>query len=151
MTAPSARSISRAASCPGWSSRRQRIDVIGELTSGMVIWPAFQRLLLEGSYVALPFETGRPDGFGALALFDYQIPLSANWALDPTLFVEVADANANISQTESMRLVLGLNVLGYHGFRVMPQVDLVRSLGDTSSLNPWLEGETYNLVLSLVL
>jgi hypothetical protein len=33
----------------------------------------------------------------------------------------------------------------------MPQLALVRSLGDTSQLNPWLESETYSLIFSLVL
>ena len=103
------------------------------------------------SFVDLPFETGRPRGLGALLLLDYVIPLDANWGLQPTAFLELADSDANVSESESLRAVLGLNVLGYEGFRIMPQVALVRSVGDTSQFNPWLEAETYSLVFSLVL
>lgn len=106
-------------------------------------------LLLEANSVDLPLENDRPRGFVVLALFDYPLPLTAVWSLSPVLSAELADADDVLSQTESLRLIVGLNVLGYSGFRVMPQVALVRSLGDTSRLNPWPEGETYTLVLSL--
>jgi hypothetical protein len=109
------------------------------------------RVALEGSYVDLPFETDRPRAFGALALLEYVLPLAPSWALQPVLFAEFADANAEVSQTESARIVAGVNVLGHEGFRIMPQLELVRSLGDTSQLNPWLEGETFNLIFSTVL
>lgn len=109
------------------------------------------RLAVEGSYMDLPLETDRPQGFGVLALFDYTIPLAPSWSLQPTLFTELADANAAVSQTESVRLAAAVNLLGYQGFRIMPQLSLVRSIGDTSQLNPWLEGETFTLIFSLVL
>ncbi len=109
------------------------------------------RALIEMNFVDLPFEAARPRGLGALLLLDYLMPLNANWGLQPTAFFELADADANVSQSESIRLVLGLNVLAYEGFRIMPQVAVVRSVGDTSQLNPWLEAETYSLVFSLVL
>ncbi len=108
-------------------------------------------LMLEGSSVDLPFEADRPRGLGAHLLCDYVAELNGHWALQPTFFVEYADADTRLSQTESMRVVLGLNLLGYSGFRLMPQLALVRSLGDTSQQNPWLESETYSLVFSLVL
>jgi hypothetical protein len=44
-----------------------------------------------------------------------------------------------------------VNLLAPGGFRVLPQVSLVRSVGNTSQLNPWLEGETFSLILSLAL
>lgn len=106
---------------------------------------------LEGSFADLPFETGRPRGFGAHLLADYELPLSAELALQPVVFAELADADAKLSQTESLRLAFGLNLLVSGGFRVMPQLALVRSVGDTSQLNPWLESELFSLVLSLAL
>jgi hypothetical protein len=109
------------------------------------------RIVLEGSYADLPFETGRPRGFGALLLVDYELELRADWALQPVAFVELADADAKISQTESMKLAFGVNLLAPGGFRVLPQLSLVRSVGNTSQLNPWLEGETFSLILSLAL
>jgi hypothetical protein len=108
-------------------------------------------VLVEGSYADLPLEAGRPSGFSGLVLCDYLVGLDAAWALQPTVFAEFADANAEISQTESARVVLGVNLIGHERFRVMPQLALVRSLGDTSQLNPWLESETYRLIFSLVL
>ncbi|HTV20366.1 MAG TPA: porin, partial [Polyangiaceae bacterium] len=107
--------------------------------------------LLEANDVTLPFETGRPRGRGALFMFDYELGLAPSIALQPTFFAEYADADTEISQNESLRLVLGLNLLAYSGFRIMPQVQLVRSIGDTSADNPWPESETLSLIFSLVL
>ncbi len=109
------------------------------------------RLFVEGAYADLPFETGRPRGFGFVGSIDYRIPLTANWALLPVVFAELADANASVSQTESLRLALGVNVLGYSGFRIMPEFALTRPVGDASAANPWLSEETYRLISSLVL
>lgn len=109
------------------------------------------RLLLEALSADLPFAADGRRGFGIIALLDYRWELTANWALQPTFAAELADAHATLSQSESTRLVFGVNVLGYDGFRLMPQVALVRSIGDTSNLNPWRESETYSLVFSLVL
>lgn len=108
-------------------------------------------LLLEGHYGDLPFETARPRGFGVLALVDYELALSESWSLQPVLFAEVADADAELSQTESARLAFGINLLAQGGFRLLPQVALVRPLGRASQQNPWLESETYSLVFSLAL
>jgi hypothetical protein len=107
--------------------------------------------LLEANDVALPFETGRPRALGALFMFDYVLPLADSWAFQPVFFAEYADANTDVLQNESLRLVFGANLLGYSSFRVMPQVELVRSIGDTSADNPWLESETLSLIFSLVL
>jgi hypothetical protein len=108
-------------------------------------------LLLEGHFADLPFETGRPEGMGALLLADYVFELSQGWSLQPMLFAELADANAKVSETESVRFAAGLNLLVDGGFRVLPQVALVRSLGQASQQNPWLDNETYSLVFSLAL
>ncbi|HWO11511.1 MAG TPA: porin [Polyangiaceae bacterium] len=93
----------------------------------------------------------RPRVFGVLLMADYELPLNAVWSLQPTVFGEYADADASVYENESLRLVFALNLLGYDGFRVMPQVELVRSIGDTGADNPWLESTTWSLILSLVL
>jgi hypothetical protein len=107
--------------------------------------------LLESNDAALPFEQGRPRGRGVLFMFDYELELAPDFRLQPVFFAEYADANTDVLENESLRLVFGLNALVYSGFRVMPQVDVVRSLGDTSAQNPWLESETLSLIFSLVL
>jgi hypothetical protein len=109
------------------------------------------QLLLEGHYGDLPFETATPQGFGVLAMADYVLRLSESWALQPVLFAELADADSELSQTESARLAFGVNLLAQGGFRLLPQVALVRPLGHASQQNPWLESETYSLILSLAL
>jgi hypothetical protein len=86
-----------------------------------------------------------------LFMFDYELELAPDFRLQPVFFAEYADANTDVLENESLRLVFGLNALVYSGFRVMPQVDVVRSLGDTSAQNPWLESETLSLIFSLVL
>lgn len=108
-------------------------------------------VVLELSSVDLPLRQTRPRGLAALLLFRYLLDVSPLWALQPTFFAEVADADAEFSQTESLRLVFGVNAIGHGDFRVMPQLAVVRSLGDTSAQNPWRESETYSLVFSLVL
>lgn len=109
------------------------------------------RFLLEANEVALAFETARPRGRGVLFMFHHELELQPTLALEPTFFVEYADANTEVSQNESLRLVFALNLLAYSGFRVMPQAEIVRSIGDTSAQNPWLESETLSLIFSLVL
>jgi hypothetical protein len=107
--------------------------------------------LLESNSAALPWAAERPRALGALFMFDYVLGLSENWSLQPTLFAEYADANTDVLENESLRLVFGVNALAYSSFRIMPQVDIVRSIGDTSAANPWRESETLSLIFSLVL
>jgi hypothetical protein len=109
------------------------------------------KFLLESNEVALPFATGRPRGRGVLFMFDYELGLGPSVALQPSFFAEYADANTEVSQNESLRLAFALNLLAFSGFRIMPQLELVRSLGDTSAENPWLESERLSLIFSLVL
>lgn len=93
----------------------------------------------------------RPRALGVQLMADYELPLDDTWSLQPTAFAEYADADTSVYENESLRLVFALNLLGYDGFRVMPQVDLVRSIGDTGADNPWLESTRLNLIFSLVL
>jgi hypothetical protein len=119
---------------------------------GDVAWKVGRaQLLLEGHLADLPFETGRPRGLGLLLLADYELELSDDWSLQPMLFAELADANAKVSETESVRFAAGLNLLARGGFRLLPQVALVRPLGQASQQNPWPDNETYSLVFSLAL
>jgi hypothetical protein len=119
---------------------------------GDVAWKlGAAHVMLEGHFGDLPFESASPQGFGVLGMLDYVLELSERWALQPVLFAEVADADAEFSQTESARLALGINLLAQGGFRVLPQVALVRPLGRASQQNPWLESETYSLIFSLAL
>jgi hypothetical protein len=107
--------------------------------------------LVESNDAPLPFAVGRPRALGVLFMFDYELPLTPDWSLQPVIFAEYADANTDVLENESLRLAFGVNALGYAGFRVMPQLELVRSLGDTSAQNPWLESERLSLIFSLVL
>jgi phosphate-selective porin O/P len=107
--------------------------------------------LLESNDAPRTFVAGRPRALGALFMFNYEQRLSEAWGLEPVLFIEYADADTDVLQNESLRLAVGVNLLGYDGFRVMPQLELVRSIGDTSAENPWLESERLSLIFSLVL
>jgi hypothetical protein len=107
--------------------------------------------LLESNSAALPFAVDRPRAFGALFMFDYELELSSAFSLQPVFFAEYADADSDVLENESLRLAFGLNALADSGFRVMPQVEVVRSIGDTSAQNPWLESERLSLIFSLVL
>jgi phosphate-selective porin O/P len=107
--------------------------------------------LVEANNAPRTFETDRPRALGVLFMFNYELALTSIWGLEPVFFVEYADADTGVLQNESLRLVFGVNLLGYDGFRIMPQLDLVRSIGDTSADNPWLESERLSLIFSLVL
>lgn len=106
-------------------------------------------VLLDASYAELVLRNGEPSGMGVVLLAEQRIPLLAEWALAPTVALEAADADSGLSQTESLRLTFGVNLLGHAVFRVMPQVALVRSLGDTSDANPWPDSEQYSLILTV--
>jgi hypothetical protein len=108
-------------------------------------------ILFESNSAPLQFAVDRPRALGALLMFDYELELSHAFRLDPVFFAEYADANTDVFENESLRLVFGLNVLAHSGFRVMPQAEVVRSIGDTSAQNPWLESERLSLIFSLVL
>jgi phosphate-selective porin O/P len=128
--------------------------ISGVAYGGDVSWKIGDAHLLLESNTAPSLITDpdtRPRALGVQLMADYELPLTETWSLQPTVFAEYADADTSVYENESLRLVFALNVLGYDGFRIMPQVDLVRSLGDTGSDNPWLESTTLSLILSLVL
>jgi hypothetical protein len=111
-------------------------------------------LLADAILAQLPAATGaaastdKPWAYGLVALGTYDIALGAPWTLQPVLSFEYADADAEVSQTEAVRVVAGLNLLSSDGLRVMPQVELVRPLGTVSAQNPWEAGERYYVMLT---
>ena len=101
---------------------------------------------LEAMVAQLPDEEGVPFAYGILGYANYHLVLSDDWTLQPTVFGEYADANAEYRQSEAIRAVFGVNLLWKEGLRIMPQVELVRPRGDH---NPWWNAkETYYLMLS---
>jgi hypothetical protein len=128
--------------------------VSGVAYGGDVAWKFGDAHLLLESNSAPSLITdpeAAPRALGVQFMADYELPLTATWSLQPTVFAEYADADTSVYENESLRLVFALNALGYDGFRVMPQVDLVRSIGDTGADNPWRASTTLSLILSLVL
>ena len=97
------------------------------------------RLLLEGNLAQNPNpppvmaaqREPNPFALGVLALASYELPLSESVALQPAIFAEWLDTDLDFSQDEAARLVLGVNLLAWDGMlRLMPQVELVRPLGE---------------------
>jgi hypothetical protein len=88
-----------------------------------------------------------PLAYGVVLYGAYAIPVQPSLALEPVLVFEYADADAEFSGTESVRVVAGLNLVLDEHFRVMPQVEIVRSLEEASALSPWSNAETYYVLL----
>jgi hypothetical protein len=104
---------------------------------------------LEGSYGDLVFESAGAAAFGGHARFTWDFQLAPLAVLQPVLFVEYADAHSVYLQSESARVLAGVNVIHHDTFRVMPQVALTRPIGNPSVYNPWAERYEYYLMLSL--
>ena len=116
---------------------------------------------LEATVADLPWDDHQ--GLGALSLVTYDVPLTSEWTLQPVGFIEYADADSEYDQNESMRLVGGVNLLGYgQQLRIMPQVQLTQPVGDAiefaqatdpraTGVNPWLEEKKVYLMVSLQL
>jgi len=95
----------------------------------------------------LPDEEGAPFALGITGYGSYDVALSEDYTLQPSVFLEYADANAELLTTEAIRTIAGLNLLWRDSIRLMPQVKLVRPLGRVSELNPWFAGESFYLLL----
>lgn len=91
-------------------------------------------------------EVDAPIAYGLVGYATYQIPLAGEFALEPVLLGEYADADSEFSRTEAVRMVVGCNLRLADRLRVMPQVELVRPLGTAAAVNPWLASETYYLM-----
>jgi hypothetical protein len=99
----------------------------------------------------LPDEEGRPFAFGITGYGSYDVALSEDYTLQPAVFLEYADANAELLTTEAIRAIAGLNLLWLDRIRLMPQVELVRPLGRVSEFNPWFAGESFYLLLKVTI
>jgi len=77
----------------------------------------------------------------------YVIPLGGDFALEPVLFGEYAEADAEYSRTEAVRIVAGFNFRVADHLRVMPQVEIKRPLDTAAAENPWQSGETYYVMM----
>ncbi|MBN1654743.1 MAG: hypothetical protein JXA30_13310 [Deltaproteobacteria bacterium] len=107
------------------------------------------RITAEAFGAQLPEEEDHPFALGVTGYSTYDVDLIPDLVLQPTLFGEYADAHADYSQTEALRIVIGINLLWHRKLRVFPQVEIIRPVGTVSSLNPWISGETYYIMLSL--
>lgn len=107
------------------------------------------RLLVEGLMAERLLDADQPAAFGALLLTSYEFPLSSRWRAQPALFLEFADANSEITQTEAFRSVVGFNWILDEQLRFMPHVGFTQPLGTVSAFNPWETSYEYSLLLSL--
>jgi hypothetical protein len=114
------------------------------------------RIVLESTFgqnprpPAPPSQQGRtPFAAYALAYATYDIALTDALVLQPVVVGEWADTDLDVSEDETLRAVLGVNLVAWQGlFRVLPQVELIRPLGDVS-VRSQLETTTLYLLLSL--
>lgn len=99
-----------------------------------------------------PDSRGRtPYALGVNGYATYEIGLGLRAALQPVIVGEWADTDLELSRDETVRAVAGLNLLLFDGaYRVMPQVELVRPLGEVGARSQ-VKRETYTLMLSAVL
>jgi hypothetical protein len=96
-----------------------------------------------------PDSRGRkPFALGLNGYATYDIPLGNGAALQPTLAGEWADTDLDLAEDETVRGLGGLNLLLFAGaYRVMPQVEIVRPLGEVSARSQ-VKRETYYLLLT---
>jgi hypothetical protein len=102
-------------------------------------------MLAQLGHLASP-TTDAPTAYGLVVYGAYRVPVKGDLALEPVLSFEYADADSEFSGTEAVRVVAGLNLLLTDHLRVMPQVELTRSLEEASAVSPWSNAETYYLM-----
>lgn len=90
---------------------------------------------------------GAPIAYGLVGYASYQIPIAGDYALEPILLGEYAEAHGEYARTEAVRAIIGCNLRVADRFRVMPQVELIRPIGTAADINPWSSGETYYVML----
>ncbi|MEE9382232.1 MAG: porin [Nannocystaceae bacterium] len=96
-----------------------------------------------------PQQREAPWTLGAVGYVNYNFHVSESTTLQPIVVAEWADSDTSFLQSESLRVVLGFNLLWTDNLRVMPQIELVRPLGTVSEYSRWVQEETYSLLLSL--
>jgi hypothetical protein len=96
-----------------------------------------------------PDSRGRkPYALGLNGYATYDIALGKRAALQPVLAGEWADTDLDLGEDETMRGLGGINVLLFDGaYRIMPQVEIVRPLGEVSARSQ-VKRETYHVMLT---
>lgn len=99
-----------------------------------------------------PSNVGRtPFALSLLGYATYDIAFTKKFALQPVVVLEHLDTDRNLSEDETLRAVAGLNLLFWHStLRLLPQVEVIRPIGDTSARSQGTQ-TTYYLLLSLQL
>jgi hypothetical protein len=96
-----------------------------------------------------PDSRGRtPFAFGLNGYATYDIALGNRAALQPVVAGEWVDTDLDIGEDETARGLGGLNLLLFDGaYRILPQVEIVRPLGDVGPRSQ-VKRETYSIVLT---
>jgi hypothetical protein len=96
-----------------------------------------------------PDARGRsPFALGINGYATYDIELGQRAALQPMIAGEFVDTDLDLEEDEALRGVGGLNLLLFDGaYRVMPQVEIVRPLGEVSQRS-YVKRETYYILLT---
>jgi hypothetical protein len=96
-----------------------------------------------------PDSRGRkPFALGLNGYATYDIPLGNRVALQPTVAGEWADTDLDLGEDETARGLGGINLLLFDGaYRIMPQVEIVRPLGEVSARSQ-VKRETYYILLT---
>lgn len=91
---------------------------------------------------------GRPLSGSLAGYATYDIPVARDWAIQPVVFGEWADSDLEVSQSEAVRMVVGLNTVWHdEDLRIMPQVELVRPLNVSANTN-WPASEAAYVMLA---
>lgn len=100
---------------------------------------------------APPSATGRtPWAAVVIGYASYDVRLDDAWVLQPTLVGEWLDTDTDVSEDEAVRGVVGVNVLWGPHLRLLPQVEVVRPLGDVGARSH-VASERYYLVVAVEL
>ena len=89
-----------------------------------------------------------PWALGFIAWGEYAFKLSKKWTIAPVVVFEWMDTDTEYSQDETVRAVIGLSWNYRKNFlRVMPQVEIIRPLGEASTRSE-VASETYYVMVA---
>jgi hypothetical protein len=98
-----------------------------------------------------PADGRTPFAANAMAYATYDIGLGHHVIMQPTLVGEWYDSDTEYSGDQTLRGVLGLNFLFFdQRYRVLPQIEIVRPIGDDPQRN-LVKAERYYVLLSVQL
>jgi hypothetical protein len=93
-----------------------------------------------------------PFALGAITFVQVDFELGGDLVLQPVLVAEWLDTDSEYAGDETFRAVIGLNVLPDDGLiRVLPQLEIVRPLGDVVASRSAVASETFYVMLSMEL